>query len=85
MVVWTRTVRGAINGCHHPEGRHMSVQRYWGQVGARSILILMAWNKTEFMKFELALNDPRSVMIYETKIKFKMALAHGENGSTKLE
>lgn len=32
--------------------------------------------KTEFMKFELALNDPRSVMIYETKIKFKMALAH---------
>lgn len=63
----------------------MSVQRYWGQVGACSILILMAWIKTEFMKFELALNDPRSVMIYETKIKFKMALAHGGNGSTKLE
>lgn len=41
--------------------------------------------KTEFVKFELALNDPRSVMIYETKIKFKMALAHWENGSTKLE
>lgn len=32
--------------------------------------------KTEFMKFELALNDPRSVMIYETKVKFKMALVH---------
>lgn len=41
--------------------------------------------KSEFMKFELALTDPRSVMIYETKIKFKMALAHGGNGSTKLE